>query len=453
MTSYKEILYLSINYLDKKNNLFCAKNICYKRNIFIQSSVIISFFSAPITCFHMLNICYLAHNLFKIFLICYSYKYRSNSSWIPYLLPKYTILVPLYYEVGNIQILTKGLKGINYPKHLLDIIILLEEDDKETNKEVSTIIDYLFHVTVINVPKTLPRTKPKALNYGFYYSTGDYVTIYDAEDLPDTSQLLNVLQYFFSADDNLGCVQCKLNFYNSKENLLTFLFSIEYAQWFSCLLPGLILLDFPIPLSGTSNHFKRNILNKVGLWDPYNVTEDADLGLRLYMYGYKVILCNNYTLEESPVNILSWVYQRSRWVKGFLQTIIVYFKSYSLKKNFVNLFRISIYFILSVYNLLLFPIIMILVLKFPILTSYWFISLVASLLYVYLVYFISLQEVANIHSSYKINSKLKILSFFCWPFYFFFHIIASYLALFQLFFSPFKWNKTKHGVSNIVKDN
>ena len=240
MKSSKEILYLSINYLYKKNKFFSAKNIYYRKNILIQIALISSGFSYPIIFFSILNSCYLGHNLFKILLIYFSYKYSVNCSFIPYLLPKYTILVPLYYEVGNIEILNKGVQNLNYPPNLLEIVILLEEDDKETIKEVN-IIEHAFPVVIIHVPEFLPRTKPKALNYGFYYSTGEYITIYDAEDLPDKSQLLHVLQCFAVGDNLLACVQCKLNFYNIKENLLTFLFSIEYAQWFNCLLPGLIL--------------------------------------------------------------------------------------------------------------------------------------------------------------------------------------------------------------------
>ncbi|CAF1580414.1 unnamed protein product [Didymodactylos carnosus] len=181
---------------------------------------------------------------------------------------------------------------------------------------------------LIKVPFSLPRTKPKALNYAMQYCKGKYVVIYDAEDRPAFDQLLKAVIEFDRLPEEYVCLQAKLTFYNENENLLTKLFNIEYCIWFEYLLTGLSLMSLPVLLGGTSNHFKLDILQKVGFWDAYNVTEDADLGIRLSSFNYKVWILDSYTYEESPIDIMSWINQRSRWIKGFLQTFLVFLPSY-----------------------------------------------------------------------------------------------------------------------------
>ncbi|MDN3030621.1 MAG: glycosyltransferase family 2 protein [Candidatus Tisiphia sp.] len=190
------------------------------------------------------------------------------------------------------------------------------------------------YIHLIKVPFTLPRTKPKSLNYAMQYCKGKYVVIYDAEDRPDTDQLLKAVIAFDSLPKEYVCLQAKLNFYNENENLLTKLFSIEYCLWFKYLLKGLSIMNLPVTLGGTSNHFKVDALQKIGFWDAYNVTEDADLGIRLYSFGYKVHMIDSYTLEESPIDIINWINQRSRWIKGFIQTFLVFLAQKDKYKRF-----------------------------------------------------------------------------------------------------------------------
>ena len=452
--SQKRALHLAINSLDSIDKNLCAKNIHYKKLISITLAIVVLISLAPQILFYLSNAIYLIQNIFKLFLTTISYKYESHISLLPKILPKYTILIPLYKEVGNIQILNVGLHNLNYPQSLLDVIILLEQDDKETLKAIHTIKNRPAGRLVI-VPDAFPKTKPKALNYGFYFSVGQYVAVYDAEDVPDPNQLFDALTTFNTGQSNLACVQCKLNFYNAQENSLTKLLAIEYTQWFSFLLPGLLRLDAPVTLGGTSNHFKRNILEKVGLWDPYNVTEDADLGIRLYNNDYRVTIIHSYTLEEAPIEPLSWIRQRSRWIKGFIQTISVYIKS--IKRHQLNIksfVLITVFFIMGTCSFFLIPIIIFLIAIDIAIPSIWIYTVYFSLMYIYTIFYLSIRDLRNTKATriYNSNRLYDIVCVFIWPFYFILHSIAAYLALIQLFFAPFKWNKTPHGISKIIGD-
>jgi len=94
--------------------------------------------------------------------------------------------------------------------------------------------------------------------------------------------------------------------------------------WFGTLLPGLARLGVPIPLGGTSNHFRARVLRDAGAWDPFNVTEDADLGIRLARAGFRVAMLDSTTFEETPAALSGWMKQRSRWLKGYMQTWLVH---------------------------------------------------------------------------------------------------------------------------------
>jgi cellulose synthase/poly-beta-1,6-N-acetylglucosamine synthase-like glycosyltransferase len=240
-------------------------------------------------------------------------------------LPSYTILVPAYRETEVIQRLLEKLGHIEYPAHLLDVKLLLEADDRETIDAIGD-VELGDHVEVVLVPPAEPRTKPKALNYGLSLARGEVVTIYDVEDQPDPLQLRRAAVALARLGPEVACLQAKLSYRNVGQNLITRWFTLEYAMWFSLLLPGLVSLHAPIPLGGTSNHFRRGILEDIGAWDPHNVTEDADLGMRFAREGFTVRILESVTLEEANSDFVNWVKQRSRWYKGYLQTWIIHMR-------------------------------------------------------------------------------------------------------------------------------
>ena len=259
-------------------------------------------------------------------------------------LPVYTILVPIYHEARILPQLLQNLYNMNYPKEKLDVKILMEANDEETINEAkqlglfgsptklieeiprSEYRDFLLLFTPVIVPLANIQTKPRALNYGLLRARGENCVVYDAEDSPDPDQLKKAAIIFLRSESNLACLQSKLNFYNASENTLTTWFSIEYGYWYDYYMPGLDWINAPIPLGGTSNHFRVHLLNELGRWDPYNVTEDADLGIRLARGKSKTEIINAYTYEESPINIKSWIRQRSRWYKGHVQTYLVHMR-------------------------------------------------------------------------------------------------------------------------------
>jgi cellulose synthase/poly-beta-1,6-N-acetylglucosamine synthase-like glycosyltransferase len=240
-------------------------------------------------------------------------------------LPTYTILVPLRAEGAVVAELLAALERLDYPKDKLDVKLLLEEGDDETIAALEglTLPRYL-HVCIN--PDVLPRTKPKACNIGLLRARGDYVVIYDAEDRPDPDQLKKVVAAFRRVPRDVACVQAKLGYWNRDQNALTRWFTAEYAQLFDLLLPALEATRAPLPLGGTSNHFRIDALLQLDGWDPFNVTEDADLGIRLARAGYRTAIVDSTTYEEANSQLPNWVRQRSRWIKGYLQTWLIHMR-------------------------------------------------------------------------------------------------------------------------------
>lgn len=240
-------------------------------------------------------------------------------------LPRYSILVPIFNEAAVVPDLISALAAIDYPHDRLEILLILESVDTATREAVG-LAPLLPHMTTVIVPDGSPRTKPRALNYGLRRATGDLVVIYDAEDVPEPSQLRRAAS-LLASDSKLGCVQARLNVLNDAENWLTRQFTIEYTVLFDCVLPTLERLGLPVPLGGTSNHFSRTALEEVGAWDPFNVTEDADLGIRLARNGWTVKVLASTTWEEAPPTFKAWLKQRTRWLKGWMQTYLVHMRA------------------------------------------------------------------------------------------------------------------------------
>lgn len=238
-------------------------------------------------------------------------------------LPTLSVLVPLYREAAVVQQLIAAISRVDYPRHLLDVKLLVEADDPETIAAVmAQALPAFFEV--IPVPPGLPRTKPKALNYALAFARGEYVAIFDAEDAPSPDQARAAMAAFRAGPDNLAVVQAPLQVHNGADSWIARQFALEYAIHFRVWLPLLAQLKLPIPLGGTSNYFRNSTLQRVGGWDAWNVTEDADIGLRLARFGYVAGMISPATLEEAPTRWRQWRNQRTRWIKGHLQTWLVF---------------------------------------------------------------------------------------------------------------------------------
>jgi cellulose synthase/poly-beta-1,6-N-acetylglucosamine synthase-like glycosyltransferase len=376
----------SLNFISPK---LTAKNINYIKAVFGFAIVFFTTLIGFANIFHIANnIGYFTQNLLKVNMFRKALKTKNRFLKTPtnIILPIYTVLIPLYKEDDKLDAIIEFIDNFNYPKHKLDVKIIIEADDY-------SLIDKIRHsripfdIQIIEVPYSLPRTKPKALNYALQYCRGKYVVIYDAEDKPHPNQLLNAVCAFNSLSNKYACMQAKLNFYNADENLLTKFFSIEYSLWFDYLLKGLSLSDLPVTLGGTSNHFKINVLKEIGGWDAYNVTEDADLGIRMYSHGYKVHVIDSYTYEEAPISIGNWLNQSSRWIKGFMQTFFVFLKLNRSKSKLNNRQILSIYVFvgISTYSFCCLPWILLMVVKNsnPIINYLWLFNSFFAFSYVY----------------------------------------------------------------------
>lgn len=241
-------------------------------------------------------------------------------------LPTYTILAPLYREAHMLRPLLQALSRLDWPAAKLDIKLVLEAADTET-VAAARALRLPANVELVLVPDIGPRTKPKALDFALPLARGDYLVVYDAEDRPEPDQLRRAYQAFRAGPPNLATVQARLNIYNPGANWLTRQFTIEYTALFDGLLPLLNAMNLPIPLGGTSNHFRVPALKWLLAWDPYNVTEDADLGARVSRFGYRCAVIGSTTYEEAPVRLGGWIRQRTRWLKGFIQTWLVHMRA------------------------------------------------------------------------------------------------------------------------------
>jgi cellulose synthase/poly-beta-1,6-N-acetylglucosamine synthase-like glycosyltransferase len=370
-------------------------------------------------------------------------------------LPIYTVLVPAYHEPSVIGALIGRLREFEYPVDKLDIRILLEEDDGETI--AATAAELAAHpgpqFTIVRVPDSQPRTKPKACNYGLLGARGEYVTIYDAEDRPEPLQLRRAVAALERFGSSVACLQAKLSYYNADQNLLTRWFTIEYAMWFSFLLPGLVSERGPLPLGGTSNHFRRSVLLAVGGWDPYNVTEDADLGIRLARQGYQTRVLESTTLEEANSDVINWIKQRSRWYKGYLQTWLVHTRHPRQLRRELG-WRGIVGFNLFVAGT---PLLALLNPVFWTLTALWFLVHPAVILALFpaWLYYLSLgvMVVGNFSLFYTwlvsariTGSRSLVFASLLVPLYWALMSLAATKAAIQLVSAPSFWEKTVHGL-------
>ncbi|WKL20163.1 glycosyltransferase [Agrobacterium tumefaciens] len=273
-----------------------------------------------------LTMLYLSTLLFRLFALVHAPRENDAKTIVPLPqdgnLPVYTILVALYREEAVVEQLVGALDRLDWPKSRLDIKLVCEADDAATIKAIQR-TNPGSHVEIIRVPPSLPRTKPKALTYALSGARGTFVAVYDAEDRPHPQQLREAHAAFHDQPEEVACLQAPLIISNARSSWLSACFALEYSGLFRCMLPVLAAHRLPLPLGGTSNHFRTAVLRRVGAWDPYNVTEDADMGLRLHRLGYRCGVIRRQTLEDAPTSLPVWLNQRARWYKGWLQSWLV----------------------------------------------------------------------------------------------------------------------------------
>lgn len=234
-------------------------------------------------------------------------------------LPLVSVMVALHREADIAPRLVARLSRLDYPRDRLEVLLVVEENDHCTRQSLAR-ADLPGWMRVVAVPDGRVRTKPRALNHALDQCHGSIIGVYDAEDAPDPDQIARVVRLFHARGPETVCLQGRLDFYNPSTNWIARCFTLEYAAWFRMVLPGYDRLGLPVPLGGTTLFFRRKALEELGGWDAWNVTEDADLGLRLARRGWRTEVIDTTTLEEANCRALPWVKQRSRWIKGYMMT-------------------------------------------------------------------------------------------------------------------------------------
>ncbi len=369
-------------------------------------------------------------------------------------LPIYSILCPLYKEAHVLPHFLKAIDKIEWPKEKLDVLLLFEEDDTASIDAVKH-MKLPAYVRTIIVPHSMPKTKPKACNYGLSLAKGEYVVIYDAEDQPDPFQLKKAYLGFHKVGPQVRCLQAKLNYYNPHQNWLTRFFTAEYSLWFDVILTGLQSIETTIPLGGTSNHFRTTDLLEIEGWDPFNVTEDCDLGVRLFKKGYKTAIIDSTTLEEANSNLKNWIRQRSRWIKGYMQTYLIHMRDpvEFAKEQGIH----AVFFQLTVGGKLAFilinPFLWLMTILYFAYNPYFGATIES--LYPSAVFYMAVTSLVFGNFMYiyyymigcaKRGHWTLIKWIYLVPLYWLMVSIAALMALYQLIVKPHYWEKTNHGL-------
>lgn len=369
-------------------------------------------------------------------------------------LPMYTVQCPLYKEAHILPQFLENIAKVDWPKDKLEVLLLLEEDDTQT-QEAAKQLDLPSYVKVVVVPNSQPKTKPKACNYGLHFTNGEYLVIYDAEDIPDPDQLKKAYYGFKTLPSNVVCLQGKLNYFNPHQNLLTRFFTAEYSLWFDVILPGLQTVQTALPLGGTSNHFKVSVLRELKGWDPFNVTEDCDLGIRLFKRGYKTSMIDSTTLEEANSNTKNWLRQRSRWIKGYMQTYLVhmrnpiqFFREFGFHALLVQLIigaRISF--------MLINPFLWLMTIAY--FTLFAYVGPTIEALFPNIILYMAVFSLIFGNFLYIYNYMIGVAKRGHWPLMKYVYLVPIYwllastaavIAFYQLLTKPHYWEKTNHGL-------
>jgi cellulose synthase/poly-beta-1,6-N-acetylglucosamine synthase-like glycosyltransferase len=370
-------------------------------------------------------------------------------------LPVYSIIIALYREARSVPSLLRALAALDYPREKLDILIVIEADDEDTAAALAA-DRAASDIRVLTAPRILPRTKPKALNCALAFARGGYIAVFDAEDRPDPGQLRAALDTFRRHDDDVACVQASLCIDNHNDSLITGMFAAEYAGQFDAVLPGLAAMGLPLPLGGTSNHFRAESLRAVGGWDAWNVTEDADLGLRLARQGWRSVMVASATQEEAPIRLMPWLKQRTRWMKGWMQCWAVHAREpVALVRDggWRCLIALNLLFASHVVSALVYPLFALIVLIdmlddeagaiAGLLTPLHGAALAAGLLAACIVPLIGLSRRNRLRHGW-----IVVLT----PIYWIMLSLATWRALWQFVRDPYRWEKTEHGLSRHPRD-
>ncbi|MEO1317446.1 MAG: glycosyltransferase family 2 protein [Pseudomonadota bacterium] len=371
--------------------------------------------------------------------------------------PVVSILVPLLKEAEMVPRLLAGLERLDYPRQCLEVCLIVEEQDWATQEAIDE-MRLPRWARMIVVPEGTPRTKPRALNYALDFCRGSIVGILDAEDRPEPGQLRAVATALRTLPRRIACVQCQLSYFNARENWITRCFQLEYSIWFDVLLRGFERLGLPVPLGGTSVYFRRHALGAIGGWDAHNVTEDADLGMRLFRRGWRVRVLSVRTEEEANCRPLAWIRQRSRWLKGYLLTWLTHIRR-PMKllremgpRGFLGF---NVLFLGAACSYLAMPLFWISVIGWLLTGTTPWDGFLPAWAFWPLAVSLAGGQLLMLSAAALAMARKGALDLMLWvpslPFYWTLGALAAWKAVLELFIAPYYWDKTRHGVSRMLR--
>ncbi|MDG3040556.1 glycosyltransferase [Roseicyclus marinus] len=364
--------------------------------------------------------------------------------------PVVSLLVPLYREQDIAATLVTHLSRLDYPPERLDVLLITEADDATTHRALNA-----AHLPpawrVLTVPPGSPRTKPRALNFALSFARGEIVGVYDAEDRPEPDQITKIARRFAESPPEVACLQGRLDYFNARHNLMSRLFALEYAGWFRVMLPGVQHLGLVVPLGGTTQFLRRDVLVEVGGWDAHNVTEDAELGLRLVRRGYRTEILDSTTYEEANAAVLPWIRQRARWQKGYLMTWAMAMRApRSLWRDLgpMRFFALQVQLLGAVAGFLAAPLVWSLMVK-PFGHAHPLDALVSPTGYGVLATAFVASSVLSIAVAVQATQARHLRHLRPWilvaEVYFLLATLSAWKAVVDMLWQPFQWDKTAHG--------
>lgn len=425
----------------KVQPLFRVFIFCFFIGILTCAFVFPYSFGLPLFLLGFVN--YLFLMLFRVKNTYFNKRVKTDKRATPDTLPSFSIIVPLKSESSVISGSFTSIRNLNYPLELLEILVVVEKTDKLT---LDTIEGLCLppSARVLLIPEQPPFTKGRALLHALKEAKNTYLTVYDAESRPEPDQLRKAAAELQSAEQPT-VLQAIIDISNKNANWISRNFSGEYFEWYRGYLESLSALNMPFGLGGNSFFISREKLIECGAWDPFNVTEDADLAVRLAENGVKFKILNSTTRESCPEKPSEWINQRTRWNKGLFTTQLVHLHRFSLVKKFGFLGWLN--FWLPMFSMSLIPLYNIYIPLFLILSGMPFFLFVFLSIALWTLAFFSaaVATLLNFYTYKKMGIKLSFFFILGDVIkYFALHLISGLNAYLEFFFKPLYWHKTKH---------
>lgn len=362
-------------------------------------------------------------------------------------LPFYTVLVPVFRQAHAVPGMIASLSRLDYPVDRLEVLVLVEEEDRLTRDAIVR-AEAPERFRIVSVPGGAPETRPRACNVGLFAARGEFLVVYGAEHEPAPDQLRRAIDTFAGGAADLVCVQASVDYSNAQRNTVTRLIALEQSAWAERVLPGIERSRLAVPAGGTSNHFRTTALIELGGWDPYNVSESVDLGIRASAVGYRVSPMDSITVERAAASVPALIRQRSRWLKGDLQTAFVHARQPVALIRRVGIARFLGTALLVVAS----PAVFLAVIPFYLLIAIALAvpgDVVATVVPAWalqagIVLFVAGTIEMIVTAIGPVKRKVRGAATLCLllPVYWILHSVAAYKALGQLFTRPHYWEKT-----------